>query len=444
MIFHFKNFGPIKEAKIELAGITILTGLNDTGKSFLGKCISSIIKTISEADNFNRERRYETFSTSINIISTHHRQNVPYTPDRSQKFNTQSLNQAFANYLYSFADRQPQTSDMINGQVTEFTTNVLRELEQAKVTTGPPFHRQLDNAIKHVQANLNILKSVIHTNDTEEKKYKTYFDLKVIQGLFQSQMNSLSGDSKLEIVVNEGVTNLLKIEVVNNTTTLFEVYNPILLRDSVVIETPTIIQLENFIANSMAFFGGRERADLPVHYIDLIQKLRVPSLQKSGFQKITTEIKNIISGQFKVAEQGGSIVYVKDKHSIKGANIASGIKSFGILQLLIDSYLNAGTLLVIDEPEVHLHPKWVIDYVQIITLLCKAGVPILISSHSPYLIETLYRIKEHQGEGMQDKIGFYFGTKDQDGGTQFENVTKDITPIFEALADPLRTRIRKQ
>ena len=48
----FKNIGFFKEAELELKGLTVLAGENDTGKSTLGRLIFSIVK----AEHFSKER----------------------------------------------------------------------------------------------------------------------------------------------------------------------------------------------------------------------------------------------------------------------------------------------------------------------------------------------------------------------------------------------------
>lgn len=57
MILSLKNFGIIETAEIELKGLTVLAGLNDTGKSFISKIFYALIKTIkdSSSQDFNRK-----------------------------------------------------------------------------------------------------------------------------------------------------------------------------------------------------------------------------------------------------------------------------------------------------------------------------------------------------------------------------------------------------
>lgn len=42
MILSLKNIGKVESAKVELNGITVIAGENDTGKSTIGKALYSI------------------------------------------------------------------------------------------------------------------------------------------------------------------------------------------------------------------------------------------------------------------------------------------------------------------------------------------------------------------------------------------------------------------
>jgi len=97
MIFEFKKIGLIESAKIELKGLTVITGLNDTGKSFISKGIYSIIKTVNEANVQAASEKFEQINSLVNNIFSLHRQYVPFTPQRIQQFNPNDLiNNLFA------------------------------------------------------------------------------------------------------------------------------------------------------------------------------------------------------------------------------------------------------------------------------------------------------------------------------------------------------------
>ena len=83
----------------------------------------------------------------------------------------------------------------------------------------------------------------------------------------------------------------------------------------------------------------------------------------------------------------------KDGATFRYADCAEGIKALAPLQVL-DSYglLDSNTLLILDEPEVHLHPQWIVECAEaLVNLVAKRQVRVLVASHSPYLIQALQR-----------------------------------------------------
>lgn len=70
---------------------------------------------------------------------------------------------------------------------------------------------------------------------------------------------------------------------------------------------------------------------------------------------------------------------------------ATGMRALSSLALL-HAYgsLNEDTVLIIDEPEAHLHPAWIVEYARILVLVAKRlRVRLLIASHSPDMMEAL-------------------------------------------------------
>lgn len=93
-------------------------------------------------------------------------------------------------------------------------------------------------------------------------------------------------------------------------------------------------------------------------------------------------------GQIWVWQQNKKLVLEKEGVKYSPVNVASGIKAFGVMQILMETQaINENKILIWDEPENHLHPEWQIKIAQLFVEIAKAGVPILISSHSPYFIQ---------------------------------------------------------
>jgi len=198
------------------------------------------------------------------------------------------------------------------------------------------------------------------------------------------------------------------------------------------IETPLVWNFTDFFRD-IAQIESQMRIELDYPYLmkDLNFKLHIKSA--SNGLDIKKEMTDLMGGEFKKDEMG-RYYFDKQGERIELLNTATGIKMFGIFQVLSqNNYLNENTILILDEPEVHLHPKWQLEMAKIIVELVKNGVKVLVNSHSPYMIEALKRYSEV--EEIEDKTNFYLA---EDGYIKKENDSNSETlaKIFEKLSEP--------
>jgi predicted ATPase len=115
-------------------------------------------------------------------------------------------------------------------------------------------------------------------------------------------------------------------------------------------------------------------------------------------------------------------------------DVATGIKSFSILQLLLkNGSINEKTLMIIDEPESHLHPQWIIEYARIVVLLNKQlGVKFFLATHNPDMVSAIRYISEK--EGTLEKVNFYLAEQsDEKFKYNYKSLNTDIEPIFASF-----------
>lgn len=80
-----------------------------------------------------------------------------------------------------------------------------------------------------------------------------------------------------------------------------------------------------------------------------------------------------------------------DKRIINIALTSEGVKRLSILDLLLGNYfLTRDSVVIIDEAEANLHPSLVCKFMEILVMLAKAGLQIFLSSHSYFVIKSLY------------------------------------------------------
>lgn len=201
-------------------------------------------------------------------------------------------------------------------------------------------------------------------------------------------------------------------------------------QDILFIETPLVWNFTDFFRDIAQVESQMNiKLDYPFLMKDLNFKLHIKSA--SDGLDIKDEMTKLMGGEFKKDEMGR---YYFDKmgQRIELVNTATGIKYFGIFQVLSqNNYLNENTVLILDEPEVHLHPKWQLKMAEVIVDLVKSGVKIVVNSHSPYMIEALQRYSELEKVNSDFYLaedGYIDKVKDSNSET--------LVKIFEKLSEP--------
>lgn len=116
-------------------------------------------------------------------------------------------------------------------------------------------------------------------------------------------------------------------------------------------------------------------------------------------------------------------------------DVATGIKGFSIIQRLAEKHaFDEKTLLILDEPESHLHPQWIVEYARILVLMQKElGVKMLIASHSPDMIDALQTFSE--SAGIADRTNFYLAEESASDSFlyTYEPLGNSIAKIFKVF-----------
>jgi len=270
-----------------------------------------------------------------------------------------------------------------------------------------------------------VLKSSLAKISATSKEKPTSVMLDYLEMLFKNQINN---DASIIFKNNEGDFKASLRQHGVSISTDSNYYH--LSCDPIFIESPLVWNFTDFFRD-IAQIESQMRIEL--NYPHLMKDLNFKLHIKSAFNGLDIKEKmiSLMGGEFKKDELG-HYYFDKQGKRIELVNTATGIKTFGLFQVLSqNNYLNENTVLILDEPEVHLHPKWQLEMAKVIVELVKNGVKILVNSHSPYMIEALQRYSE-LAEVNSD---FYLA---KDGYIKKENDSNSETlaKIFEKLSEP--------
>lgn len=415
MQIKLKNIGMLKEAELSLNSLTLIAGENDNGKSTVGKVVFCIIKAINRYKEDLQESKEHKLNEKFNNLFFFIRNLLVHNPILK---NTDDI--YFLIEDESDIDEKLLNLDRLialfknNTQIDEKTIQKIEKtLEEIYTIRNEP-----ENINKYIESALN-------------KVFISEFDSSIL----------LDGEDEGEITLLENKLELIKIKVTReNKIFLLSDIEPIQIKDATFIESPLILNNHDLLIKSQSGLNinkrNIERLGIPyttLHTKDLFDKLKKISFSlffDDDFEEnILREIQQIIDGNIIYDNQKRDFIYSKGQKNISIKNTASGIKSFGILQLLLlNGVLNKNSILILDEPENHLHPIWQLKYAKLLVIFAKNGITTLIASHSPYMIEALKRYSDI--EDLGEVTNFYLA----------ENsiiLPKDrLSDIFRTLEEP--------
>lgn len=119
-------------------------------------------------------------------------------------------------------------------------------------------------------------------------------------------------------------------------------------------------------------------------------------------------------------------------------NLSTGLKTFLIIKtLLTNATIQENGIIILDEPEIHLHPEWQLLFAELIVLIQKEfGMHILLNTHSPYFLNAIEVYSERHG--ISDKCKYYLATNIDDKISVITDTTNNIEAIYSKLAKPFQ------
>lgn len=423
MRLKLQNIGIIEEADINVDGITLIAGQNDSGKSTVGKVLYALIRGVNIDENRFNSSKNEFIRNRIRDI-----RNLLIRTKTSEKEDEEIQKKFISTYLENDESSFNKYSFRMNFEDIESINILLSELNDINNLytdySNISIKIQLGTFINDITNRISIS---IDSNEVLHYELESFFENefgnqiknKFIKG--NSYIN-IEGIKEKKITFEEPIS-FEGFDTMSNFyyDEVFFIESPIKLEDRNFIRFNSILRDKNQYLNNKIFEPKKEQ--------DIF------SDTSNDTEKLNLIISDVIKGAFEFNSKN-QLIFKKQEIEFDLNNVATGIKSFGILQLLLQKgKLNSNTLLIIDEPEVHLHPTWQVKYAEILVRLSiEFAIPIVLTSHSPYFIEALEAYTKLYK--YEDSTNFYFAEKNEDGlSSKITDVTKNISPILSSISD---------
>ena len=382
-----ENFGPIEKAEIDLRPLTIFVGESNTGKTYLSALIYALYRAF---DGFSRAPLPYNIALPLQEIDRE-------TLDALKKLNTHG--QAF-----KYSDL-PQW-------FRKDTSRVLKNPEPL----GDELKRCFDvNSVSELIRFTGIkdseLKVLLKVNEENQSLWN--FEMKAsdsdisVSGNINEDM-LLRGKNKRILQETLGLEDLAALLHTNSSKTPDFYYLPaprggIMETHAVItsslIEKATRVGSERFRGN--ATFTGMT-ADFLKQIINYNEH-SLPSDEMNGIAKVLED--EVLRGEIEVRRPAGGYPDFcyrpqKSEKSLRINQSSAMVSELAPLVLFLRGIVRPGDTLIIEEPEAHLHPKAQTKVAMTLTRLVQAGVRVIITTHSDWLLEQIGNLIR-EGEVMK-------------------------------------------
>lgn len=371
-----KNLGVLEHSEIDLSKkLNILCGANNTGKTYMAYLVYGW--------NYLSNYSFNLFDSNLQ---------VNYIAN-SNEFTFNLLDSVNFNIISDFL--KTKLSEIFN-QKDEIFHKTLIEIDS--------FQEILNNnklsfdSIYFMGDSFNVFKvgNVLHIKIPENIEV----DNAVMQLLAIKSIINILSDNPLIFPAERAAVNIFSKELS-------------IKRNNLVDE---LLSVKNTKNRDKLLEERATRYPLPIREsLKIAEDLARLSLKKSKYEYLAEEIeKKILKGKIKVNKYG-EIQY--SPSGTKNVNLpmhvsASMVKSLSSIVFYFRHLAQEGDLIIIDEPELNLHPDMQRAVARLLARFVNEGFKVLISTHSDYIIKELNLLimlnnpDKPEAKELQKKYGY--------------------------------------
>lgn len=360
-----KNFGPIKDAEIELGKITVLIGEQASGKSTIAKLIY-FFKNLHN-DLFDYLYNHDLYSDKFDFIAV--KDSIKFLHIRFKTVFHNLLDNKFS-VEFQFSDERMIEFSGENS----FDTNIL--LSKKMINS---------DELKAINNLLNEIKKIDNTEDLLQPK------------ILRNNSKEVNGRKLYALIntfFNVNFNNLIYFPASRVATTLFsEIFDKFFDNELNKTLKETNYPVNTFDSILMLSFIEH------INYLKRYLKSSNSNYALNQFEQEKNEIlkaivyrnQAILKGKYSFDDLGEKII-TDNGSSVFLTEASSGQQSS--IRLIQDIFVNIITktkvFRIIEEPEAHLFPMAQKHLIELYTLLANAQPEnqIIITTHSPYVLST--------------------------------------------------------
>ena len=405
MQLSLKNIGKLKHAEIEINGITVIAGENNTGKSTVSRALFSTFNSFFSLEQKVKSERINSIINRLSFVIIQKRPNF-----------TQEALENIASTLISNNKNNPYNYNTLQKDIINLCDlDIYTEKEIS------------DSTFKDI---INIILETLNITDDELTKLVL---TKNINYEFNNQVSNIF-NSESNYIKLQLKDNSIKLEFNNNIVkSIQKTINFDIINEAIYIDDFSIID-----SLPVPYFDSFK------HKIHLLKKLESKNnnlldelINSNKLENIFTLIEKTCKGRI-VRDKNNIFKFQENGKLLDIRNLSTGLKTFVILKtLLLNNAINYNGVIILDEPETHLHPQWQLLLAELIVLLQKEfNLHVLLNTHSPYFLRA---IQVFAGKyEIADTCKYYLSECISEEMATIVDVSTDIEQIYKKLFVPLQ------
>lgn len=419
MEIEFENIGFIKKGKIKTNNITIIFGPNNVGKTYLSYSTYAAIskynsifrekikipKSVSSNLVLNGTARYDITNVFTDALVKAVNDDVSSSLPAFFKDSSGMFSKSKISVVDSYIQDRVMNSEVnVNISVNE---NLILNIQKKKNSTCIDFSVASSKVIDDTE------RPVI---DLKEKDASSYLNL-LFNFFFLNEVLDSAANNAFIITSERTGISLFQKEIDGNRSNIVDSY---MLSK---ISTRKLISFDDIMSQKVAKFSEPINHNINIirDFSDLKKMKHI--MTANGVRRSTKAradvirtLESLTGGKYSTSD-GEAIFTVScndgDKVSMPLSLSSASNKALFLLDIYVRYYMANNSYLIIDEPELNLHPQNQIKMAELLVRLSNCGVKIIITTHSDYIVKEINnRIMASQ---LKDKSKLsHFGYKDVD------------------------------
>jgi len=459
MKIEIRHLGAIEKASIDLKPLTVFIGENGTGKTWLAYTLEAIFGA------YGHEQYLKAY---LNKKST----SYPLLDQASEQFLKEGHTQL----------------DVIQ-LVTDSIETYFNEVASLAPTWMPARMNTRRVTFEHLQVQIDLadMKSTLATRlmatSVNEKQSVINGSLNAVKDAQQRTLYFFSEGEILDKLPRQTVQQFLVSQLfhlmrknIYSSTVKFSVER--LNEKTATVGTESEKAERLLVELGEEIYNKLSNSDIPEAILkmllgQIVAKANEPKLTNSPdhlskYRRLAELLENdILRGgvDFEKSELGTELIFQAKNTQLEMSVSSSMIRELAPLVVYLRYHATPNSLIVFDEPEMNLHPAVQVELTEFLAMLVNAGLHVLITTHSPYIVDHLANLMQAAKHDNKETLKelFYLEQTDafipqeqvsiylfEDGTTRnivddkgmidwstFGNVSSDVSDIYPQVISKL-------